>query len=85
MEPVFSRKDDNVIFYIDFSSDDFKLGGSSFAQVRKRVGTETPTVKDPDYFKTCINALHEAIGNDQLLPRHDISEGGNLTAMQEKS
>jgi len=83
VEPVFSRKAGNAIFYIDFSSDAYKLGGSSFAQLRNRVGKETPTVKDADYFKTCFNAVQEAIGEDLVLSGHDISAGGMLTALLE--
>ena len=83
VEPVFSRKTNNAIYYIDFSSDDFKLGGSSFAQVHNRVGNETPTVKDADYFKACFNAVQEAIVQDLVLAGHDISAGGMLTTLLE--
>lgn len=83
VEPVFSRKPGNAIYYIDFSSDKFKLGGSSFAQIRNRIGNETPTVKDAPYFKICFNAVQEAIDQDLVLAGHDISAGGMLTALLE--
>ncbi len=83
VEPVFSQKTGNAIYYIDFSSDGFKLGGSSFAQVRNRIGKETPTVKDANYFKACFNAVQEAIEENLVLAGHDISAGGMLTALLE--
>ena len=83
VEPVFSRKENNQIYYIDFSRDAFKLGGSSFAQVRNRVGLETPTVVDANYFKTCFNTLQKLIHEDLILAGHDISAGGMLTALLE--
>lgn len=83
VEPVFSRKKDNAIYYVDFSSDELKLGGSSFAQVLNRVGNETPTVKNAAYFKSCFNAVQEAINQELVLAGHDISAGGMLTALLE--
>ena len=83
VEPVLNRKPGNAIYYVDFSSDEFKLGGSSFAQIRNRIGNETPTVKDADYFKTCFNTIQEAIGKNLILAGHDISAGGMLTALLE--
>ncbi|MDX1278948.1 phosphoribosylformylglycinamidine synthase, partial [Oceanihabitans sediminis] len=44
VEPVF-QKNGGDIYYINISQDDFKLGGSSFAQILNKVGNETPNVK----------------------------------------
>ncbi len=44
VEPVL-QKDGGAIYYINFSQDDFKLGGSSFGQILNRVGAEAPTIK----------------------------------------
>ena len=83
VEPVFQTVENNKIYYIDFSHDDFELGGSCFAQVRNSVGSKTPTVKDPEYFKACFNTIQELIQKDMLLAGHDISAGGMLTCLLE--
>ena len=43
VEPVL-QKDAGSIYYINLSKDSFKLGGSSFAQVNNKIGSEVPTV-----------------------------------------
>lgn len=83
VEPVFRVTDNNKIYYIDFSHDEFELGGSSFAQIRNGVGSSTPTVKDPEYFEHCFNTIQELINNDLVLAGHDISAGGMLTCLLE--
>ena len=45
VEPVFKTGKGNV-YYINLSQDNFKLGGSSFAQIVNKIGNETPTIKD---------------------------------------
>ena len=83
VEPVFQKVDKNQIYYIDFSKDAHKLGGSSFAQVRNAIGTETPTIKDSAYFKSCFNTIQELIKKNLVLAGHDISAGGMLTTLLE--
>jgi phosphoribosylformylglycinamidine synthase len=71
------------IYYIDFSFDALKLGGSAFAQTLKRVGDEAPTVKDSAYFAGAFNAVQEALDKELILAGHDISAGGMITALLE--
>jgi len=71
------------ILYIDFSSDERKLGGSSLAQILSRLGSEAPTIKDETYFATAFETLQRLIKNDLILSGHDISEGGLITALLE--
>lgn len=71
------------LYYIDFSFDTFKLGGSAFAQTQNKIGDEVPTVVDTEYFKSAFNAVQELINRGLVLAGHDISEGGMLTAMLE--
>jgi phosphoribosylformylglycinamidine synthase len=59
------------------------LGGSSFSQVLDTLGTNTPNVTDPQYFKTTFNALQELINEGSVLSGHDISAGGLITALLE--
>ena len=83
VEPVFQLVENNNIYYIDFSEDEFHLGGSSFAQIRNGIGESTPSINDAAYFKKCFNAVQELINKDLLLAGHDISAGGMLTTLLE--
>ena len=71
------------IYYINLSQDDFKLGGTSFAQVLNTVGTEVPTIKDADFFKKAFNVIQDAIVNNQIIAGHDIGSGGLITTLLE--
>lgn len=83
VSPVLAKDRNTYIYYIDFSFDSFKLGGSAFAQVLNRLGNEAPTVTDTDYFRDAFNAIQRAIENDLILAGHDISAGGMITALLE--
>ena len=83
VEPVFSKKEGNAIFYVDFSSDAFKLGGSSFAQALNKIGTETPDIKDAAKFKTAFNTIQTLIEKGLITAGHDISAGGLITTLLE--
>ena len=82
VEPLF-RKAKGSIYYINLSSDTFKLGGSSYGQVQNKVGAETPDIKDPAYFKKTFNTVQDAIKQDLIIAGHDISAGGMITALLE--
>lgn len=82
VEPVL-QKNGGDIYYINLSQDDFKLGGSSFAQIKNKIGTETPTIKNSDIFKASFNAIQEQIKVGNILAGHDISAGGILTTLLE--
>ena len=73
----------STILYIDFSKDELKLGGSSFAQVKNALGKETPTVTDANYFKSCFSAVQELVNKNLILAGHDISSGGLITTLLE--
>ena len=83
VSPVLAHEKNSYIYYIDFSFDTMKLGGSAFAQALNKLGDEVPTVQDPDYFKAAFNALQEAIEQGMILAGHDISAGGMITTMLE--
>ncbi|MBP5473388.1 MAG: phosphoribosylformylglycinamidine synthase, partial [Bacteroidales bacterium] len=57
VEPVIVNDPKSSILYINMSSDDLKLGGSAFAQMRNSLGNEVPTVKDPEYFAEAFNVI----------------------------
>ena len=82
IEPVL-QKDGGNIYYINLSNDDFKLGGSSFAQIKNKIGKETPNIKDSDKFKNAFNAIQNQIKTKNIVAGHDISAGGILTTLLE--
>ncbi len=71
------------IYHIDFSFDQLRLGGSAFAQSLNKIGSDVPTVKDPEYFRTAFNALQQCINEGLILAGHDISAGGLITTLLE--
>ena len=82
VEPVL-KKDAGSIYYINLSKDRFKLGGSSFAQILNKVGSEVPSIQDANYFKTAFNTVQELIKADQIAAGHDIGSGGLITTLLE--
>jgi phosphoribosylformylglycinamidine synthase len=83
VSPVLVNDPDTSIYYIDFSFDTQKLGGSALAQTMNKIGHEVPTVKDPEYFKSAFEAVQELVSKELVLAGHDISEGGMFTALLE--
>ena len=82
VEPVF-KKNGGSIYYINISQDDFKLGGSSFAQVLNKIGNDAPTVKSAGYVKTVFNSLQKLIKDKQIVAGHDVASGGLITTLLE--
>lgn len=83
VSPVLAYIKGTYLYYIDFSFDTFKLGGSAFSQTLGKLGEEVPTVTDPEYFKNAFVAVQELINRGLILAGHDISAGGMVTAMLE--
>lgn len=82
VEPVLQRNGGSI-YYINLSQDEFKLGGSSFAQTQNKIGAETPTIKDAAFFKKAFNAVQNLIKDRQILAGHDIGSGGLITTLLE--
>ncbi|MBX2829159.1 MAG: phosphoribosylformylglycinamidine synthase [Flavobacteriaceae bacterium] len=82
VEPVLQKKGGSI-YYINVSQDEFKLGGSSFAQVCNAIGSETPTVKDANYVASVFNAIQELIKKDNIKAGHDVASGGLITTLFE--
>lgn len=82
VEPVLQRNKGSI-YYINLSQDDFKLGGSSFAQTLNKIGSETPTIKDAQFFKKAFNSIQELIKDRQIVAGHDIGSGGLITTLLE--
>lgn len=82
VEPVLS-KSAGSIYYINLSKDNFKLGGSSFAQILNKIGKEAPSIKDASYFKKAFNTIQQLILDNQIEAGHDIGSGGLITTLLE--
>ncbi|MBN3583766.1 phosphoribosylformylglycinamidine synthase [Algoriphagus aestuarii] len=79
LKPVKGSK----LLYIDFSRDEAKLAGSSFYQALNKIGSETPDIKDAEYFGQAFMAIQDLIDQGWILAGHDISSGGLVTALLE--
>ncbi|SHI54888.1 phosphoribosylformylglycinamidine synthase [Mesonia phycicola] len=82
VEPVLQHNAGSI-YYINFSQDNFKLGGSSFAQILNKIGTEAPTIKNDESFATAFNTIQQLIKSDLILAGHDVASGGLITTLLE--
>ena len=82
VEPVF-QINKGSIYYINLSQDDYKLGGSAFAQILNKIGNSAPTIKDNAKFKTTFNVIQALIKNEQIVAGHDVASGGLITTLLE--
>ncbi len=82
VEPVL-QKNKGSLYYINVSQDDYKLGGSSFAQILNTIGSEVPTVKSAAYVKSVFNTLQQLIKNNMIAAGHDVASGGLITTLLE--
>lgn len=83
VSPVLVNKADSTLYHIDFSFDTLKLGGSAFAQILGKIGSDVPTVKNPEYFRDAFTAVQELVEKGLILAGHDISAGGLITTLLE--
>jgi len=82
IEPVLQRNSGDI-YYINLSQDQFKLGGSSFAQILNKVGNDTPNIKDACYVKTVFNTIQHLIKEQKIVAGHDVASGGLITTLLE--
>lgn len=83
VSPVLVKDTKTDIYYIDFSFDSLKLGGSVLYQTLQAVGSKTPTVTNPEYFVEAFEAIQKLIDKGLVLAGHDISAGGMITTLLE--
>ncbi|MFT6322578.1 MAG: phosphoribosylformylglycinamidine synthase [Halieaceae bacterium] len=83
VEPVLKPNFESSLVYVDFSEDEFKLGGSSFAQTLNKIGNSAPHIKSATKFAATFDAVQNLITDEKILAGHDISAGGMLTALLE--
>ena len=82
VEPVF-KTGKGDIYYINLSQDNYKLGGSSFAQAINKIGNETPTITDAKFFKKAFDTIQDLIKTNKIVAGHDIASGGFITTLLE--
>jgi phosphoribosylformylglycinamidine synthase len=83
VHPVIQPEFTASIVYIDLSNDDFKVGGSAFAQSMSAIGEEAPTVTDAAYFARGFEAVQTMINKGVIIAGHDVSAGGMVTTLLE--
>ena len=83
VSPVVVNDANSTLYHIDFSFDEQRLGGSAFAQSLGKVGSDVPTVKNPEYFADAFNAVQHLIKSGLIMSGHDISAGGLITTLLE--
>ncbi len=82
VEPVLQRHGGDI-YYVNLSHDTHKLGGSSFAQIANKIGSEVPNIKDSNSFKKTFNVIQDLIRNNNIVAGHDVASGGLITTLLE--
>ena len=83
VSPVMKNEPKSRFYHIDFSFDNLQLGGSAFAQSLNKVGSDVPTVKNPEYFRDAFLAIQQLVNEGLVMAGHDISAGGLITTLLE--
>lgn len=83
VSPVMKNEPKSRFYHIDFSFDTLQLGGSAFAQSLNKIGSDVPTVQNPEYFRDAFLAIQQLVNEELIMAGHDISAGGLLTCLLE--
>lgn len=83
VSPVVKQGDILDLYYIDFSSDDLRLGGSALCQALGRIGSDAPTVASTDRFIQAFETVQRLVKRGSLQALHDVSAGGLITTLLE--
>ena len=82
IEPQFKLNNENI-YYINLSGNNFNIGGSAFSQSLNFVGSTTIDTCNGDYFKKVFNLFQNLIKDKLISSGHDISSGGLVTSLLE--
>ncbi len=82
VSPVIQQKK-STLYYIDFSGEALKLGGSALAQSLNRLGQDVPSVMSPENFAKTFDSVQKLVKDKALLAAHDVSAGGLATTLLE--
>ena len=83
VSPVMRTGVASAFYHIDFSFDRLRLGGSALSQSLGKVGSDVPTVQNPEYFRDAFQAVQQLVDEGLLLAGHDISAGGLIVTLLE--
>ena len=83
VSPVAISRKGSKFYYIDFSGQEFRLGGSALYQSLCAVGDDVPSVESPERFAAAFSLIQSCVRSRMLLALHDISAGGMATTLLE--
>jgi len=81
--PVAQQMTGSTLVYINMADSNFELGGSSFAQIFNKIGTDAPDVKNPTLFTRSFALIQNLVKEELLISGHDVSAGGLITTLLE--
>ena len=82
IEPQFKLNNQNI-YYINLSGNNFNIGGSAFSQSLNFVGSSTIDTCNGVYFKKVFDLFQNLIKDKLISSGHDISSGGLVTSLLE--
>lgn len=82
LSPVLVQKKSSTLYYIDFSGDRLRLGGSALAQTMGVVGDVPPQV-DAQALTRAFGAVQAMVRGRKVLAMHDVSAGGLVVTLLE--
>jgi len=82
VEPGF-KLNGGDIFYINLATEDYNLGGSTFAQTQNKIGTKTIDITDINKLKSTFDIIQKSIEIGSITSGHDVSAGGLITCLLE--
>ena len=82
VSPVLSSASSQLLL-VDFSGCEAMLGGSALLQSLGAIGSEVPTVANPEQFVKTFEAVQQLVKLGLVRSMHDVSAGGLITALLE--
>jgi len=82
LTPLLETGTDTLLLLVDLAAQQYRLGGSIFAQVTNQRGGEAPNV-DAQVMLSFVKALNELKADNLLLAYHDRSDGGLFVTLCE--
>lgn len=79
------KKHGSVLIYINLSNDNYRIGGSAYAQTRSCLGdkSQIPRFENQINFASAFRTIQDLISEGIILSGHDVSDGGLITAILE--
>jgi phosphoribosylformylglycinamidine synthase len=81
--PNLLKEAGTALIYIGLTGAPLTLGGSSFAQILNKLGSDAPDILNAADFKNIFNAVQDLINAGSILAGHDVSSGGLITTLLE--